>query len=112
MNKLLILLLSLSLILLPIGLPMYRASAEQVSTTAVEQANHPPPVAQPLVREGDFAVKLVSALNLGQTDNEAEAESILSHAGIAPTNGWIADYPVTPEIVGELLQSIQAAAAS
>ena len=68
-----------------------------------------PPIAPPLVREGDLAVKLSGALRLGAAANEAEAENLLANAGIMPRNGWIADYPVTPDIVGELTQSISAA---
>jgi hypothetical protein len=69
-----------------------------------------PPIAQPLIREGDLAVKLAAALKLGTTANEAEAENLLGNAGVVPRNGWIADYPVTPDVVGELNQSISAAA--
>jgi hypothetical protein len=69
-----------------------------------------PPIAQPLVREGDLAAKLVDALKLGTTTSETEAESRLGDAGIAPRNGWIADYPVTPDIIGELRQSVSDAA--
>ncbi|MEW6439715.1 MAG: hypothetical protein AB1640_02165 [bacterium] len=86
--------------------------AAPVSSAFAQDASSPPPVAQPLVREGDLAVKLVAALNLGQTSNEAEAESALTRAGIAPSNGWIADYPVTPDVISELLQGVRAAAAS
>ena len=32
-----------------------------------------PPIEQPLVREGDFAVKLATALNLTSSSNEAAA---------------------------------------
>ena len=71
-----------------------------------------PPVAQPLVREGTFAKSLVEALNLGPAQNEAEAESLLASAGIAPKNGWIADYPVTPDVLGELHKAVAAAADS
>jgi len=71
-----------------------------------------PPVAQTLVREGDFAVKLVETLRIGKAGNEAEAESILASAGIAPRNGWIADYPITPDIIGELQNAIGEAADS
>ena len=71
-----------------------------------------PPIAQPLVREGDLAVQLVPALKMGTAANEAEAESWLGNAGITPRNGWIADYPVTPDVIGELSQSISAAAES
>ena len=69
-----------------------------------------PPIAQPLVREGDFAIKLTDALKLGTVSSETEAESLLGSVGIEPRNGWIADYPVTPDIVGELQTSIAEAA--
>jgi len=70
----------------------------------------PPPIAQALVREGDFAVRLTAALGLGSYQNEAAAESRLGDVGIVPRNGWIADYPVTPDIVGELEKSVGDAA--
>jgi hypothetical protein len=69
-----------------------------------------PPIAQPLVREGAFAVQLVTALGVGTTEDEIEAENRLSELGISPRNGWMADYPVTPDIVGELNSSIGDAA--
>jgi hypothetical protein len=61
-----------------------------------------PPVSQPLIREGTLAVRLADALKVGAPANEAEAESMLSAVGIAPRNGWIGDYPVTPDIAVEL----------
>ena len=64
------------------------------------------PISQPLVREGTLAVKLVESLKLGTTTSEVEAESLLVAAGIAPYNGWIADYPVTPDIAGELRNAV------
>lgn len=66
----------------------------------------PPPIGQQLVREGDFAVKLHSALGVGSAEDEVEAESLLAEAGVMPRNGWIADYPVTPDILGELYQAV------
>ena len=76
-----------------------------------EQAtDEKPPISQPLVREGDFAVKLTIALKLGTITNETEAESLLGSVGIVPRNGWIADYPVTPDIIGELQTAIAEAA--
>jgi len=72
----------------------------------------PPPVAQALVREGEFALKLADRLKMGSPGSEAEAESALASAGIAPRNGWIADYPITPDIVGELQYAITQAAGS
>jgi len=71
-----------------------------------------PPIAQPLMREGDLAVDLAEALKLGTAMNETEAESALSAVGIMPRNGWIADYPVTPDIIGELQASLSDAADS
>ena len=71
-----------------------------------------PPVEQPLLREGTLAVRMVEALNLGSTTDEVEAESLLSSVGIMPRNGWIADYPVTPDIIGELKASLTEAADS
>jgi hypothetical protein len=68
-----------------------------------------PPIAQALIPEGDFAIKLAEALKVGKAQNEAEAESMLGTVGIAPKNGWIADYPVTPDIIGELKNAISGA---
>jgi len=81
------------------------AQSEQTTTQA-------PPVASTLVREGDFAMKLVDALKIGTAQNEADAETMLGSSGIAPKNGWIADYPVTPDIIGELQNTVGAAADS
>jgi hypothetical protein len=66
----------------------------------------PPPIAQTLIREGDLAVKLAEALKIGQAKTEPEAEDMLTSVGIAPKNGWIADYPVTPDVIGELQSAI------
>jgi len=71
-----------------------------------------PPVAQALIREGEFALKLADRLKMGSPGSEAEAESALASAGIAPRNGWIADYPITPDIAGELQNAISQAADS
>ena len=99
MKKLLIIVMAFSLLLLPLGV---YAQLDQNSTT--------PPVSQSLVPEGDFALKLVAALKLGTPGGEAQAEDMLSLTGITPKNGWIADYPVTPIIVGELQSTLAAAA--
>ncbi|HMK50333.1 MAG TPA: hypothetical protein VK435_09790 [Thermodesulfovibrionales bacterium] len=79
---------------------------------AQPSASQAPPIEQPLVREGDFAVELVRELGLGTTSDESEAETILGSVGISPRNGWIADYPVTPDITGEIQQSVSDAADS
>ena len=71
-----------------------------------------PPVSAPLIREGTFAVGLAVALKVGTPANEVEAESMLTAAGISPVNGWMADYPVTPDIVGELQTAVGRASES
>ena len=71
-----------------------------------------PSIGQPLIREGDFAVKLALALSMGTSRDEVEAENQLSAAGITPKNGWIADYPVTPDIIDELHNAVRDAASS
>jgi hypothetical protein len=68
------------------------------------------PLAQPLVREGTLAVRMVEVLKLGTTADEVEAENLLLGAAIAPRNGWISDYPVTPDIVSELRSAVIGAA--
>jgi hypothetical protein len=99
-------------IIAPVALCLLALMSEGLYAQSGQAAGEQPPIAQPLVREGDLAVKLVDALKLGTTDSEAEAESLLGNAGITPRNGWIADYPVTPDVVGELTQSISDAADS
>ncbi len=81
-----------------------------VSTGSQATAKPSPPIAQTLVREGDFAIKLAEALKIGTAKSEAEAESMLASAGVLPRNGWIADYPVTPDIIGELEEAVAQAA--
>jgi hypothetical protein len=84
-----------------------------VMVLAAEQAKSiPPPISQPLVTEAALAVNLASALGVSSTTDEVDAESNLGEIGIAPRNGWIADYPVTPDIVAEVQQSVEAAAAA
>jgi hypothetical protein len=79
---------------------------------SAEQLNAGPPIGQTLVREGDLAVRLETALGLGNSRDEIAAEDRLTEVGIAPLNGWIADYPVTPDIVGELYKAVRDAAAA
>jgi len=71
-----------------------------------------PPVSQQLIPEGDFALRLATGLKLGTPTTEVEAEDMLTAAGIAPQNGWIADYPMTPIIIGQVRNSVVAAGAS
>jgi hypothetical protein len=78
-----------------------------------EQAKAVPvPIEQKMVREGTLATKLEMALDIGTGEDEIAAESRLSEAGILPRNGWMADYPVTPDIIGELYKSVRDAADS
>ncbi len=103
MKRLMSLILAASLLLVP-----FAAFAQSEGG----KAKSLPPVAQSLVREGDFAVRLMEAFGMGQTENEAEAEARLASMGVVPRNGWIADYPVTPDIVGEIRNDVIAAAES
>jgi hypothetical protein len=105
MKKLLFMVLTASLLLYPFA----TFAADYGSQPSLTQ--QVPPVAQTLVREGDFAVRLASTLNLGLPTNEAEAEDMLVKAGVTPLNGWISDYPMTPQIVGQIQDSITKAAA-
>lgn len=80
------------------------------SAPAGQMVGNAPPLEQPLVPEGAFAVQLVQVLNLGRTEDEAQAENMLSAVGIEPNNGWIAEYPVTPPIIAEIEAGIARAA--
>jgi len=71
-----------------------------------------PPVQQKLVREGFIAMRLAEALKVGEVKSEAEAESRLASMGVLPKNGWIADYPLTPNVIAELENAIGEAADS
>ncbi len=75
-----------------------------------QMASGAPPINAPIVREGDFALALQQALGLGSAADETEAETRLGDVGIAPRNGWIADYPVTPDVMGELHAAVVNAA--
>lgn len=70
----------------------------------------PPPISQPIISEGMLAVSLATSLGVDSTNDEITAESKLGDVGIAPLNGWIADYPVTPDIIEEVRQSLVQAA--
>ena len=90
------------------------AQSEQAGPIAAQPgkaAPKAPPVSQQLIPEGDFALKLATALKLGTPETEAKAEDMLTLVGIAPKNGWIADYPMTPIIIGQVQSALIAAAA-
>ncbi len=44
--------------------------------------------------------------------DEAAAEDSLARVNIAPRNGWISDYPMTPDIIEEVRDSAARAAAA
>jgi len=94
--------MSMQLLLLPAGVV---ADANQMYAGA-------PSIAQQLVREGDFALKLGLALQVGTPQDEVEAENQLTEVGVMPKNGWIADYPVTPDIIDEIYSAVREAAVS
>jgi hypothetical protein len=71
-----------------------------------------PPIEQPLVSEGAFAKELANALSLDSLHDEAAAENALASVNIAPRNGWISNYPITPDIVDEIRQSAARSASS
>jgi hypothetical protein len=88
--------------------PLAAIAADYGSQPSQEQV---PPVAQTLVREGDFAIKLAAELDLGKPYDEATAEDMLTAAGVVPANGWLSDYPMTPDIIGQLKDAVSKAAA-
>ena len=51
----------------PLGKTIVGAQSDE------EMAKQPPPIAQTLVREGDFAIRLAEALKIGRAESEAEA---------------------------------------
>ena len=75
MKKLIANVIILGMLIMPF---MVYAQSEQTPAQA-------PPVAPALVREGDFAMKLVGALKIGTAQNEADAETMLgSHPVLHP----------------------------
>ncbi len=82
------------------------------SVNAQSSTSKRPPIEQPLVSEGEFAVELATALNLASSHDEAAAENSLATINIAPRNGWISDYPMTPDIIAEVRESTARSASS
>jgi hypothetical protein len=103
--------LILLLVLLPVAAYDAAGAYPPSATTPTDQGrNGPPPVEQALVPEGVFAIQLVEALKMGPARDEAQAEAQLSAIGIEPPNGWIAGYPVTPPVMGEIEKDVAEAA--
>jgi len=80
-------------------------AAYTASVNAQSSSSKPPPIEQPLVSEGEFAVEKATALKLNSPHDEAAAESSLAGINIAPRNGWISNYPMTPDIIAEVRES-------
>ncbi len=80
--------------------------------TAKSSPSGPPPIEQPLVREGEFAIELAAGLSLTSSQDEAAAEHYLMSVNIGPRNGWISDYPMTPDIIDEVRDSAAESASS
>jgi len=98
-----------SLVAITLTLLLFPAAVHARTGAASTQ---PPPIEQTLVREGDFALRLSTALRMGELTSEVEAEERLAAIGIAPRNGWIADYPMTPDIIIEVRDAVAAAASA
>jgi hypothetical protein len=98
------------MLMLPSIIPAQTEQSQTEQSQTAQNSSELPPIEQQLVREGDFAVKLSAALAMGDANDEAEAENLLAETGITPKNGWLADYPVTPDIAGELRDGVIAAA--
>jgi hypothetical protein len=111
MKKLLAIATVLSLMIIPFLAYAQTEQTGPVTAQPEQAAAKAPPVSQQLIPEGDFALKLATALRLGTPTTEARAEDMLTTVGIAPENGWIADYPVTPIIIGQVRNAVVAAAA-
>ena len=77
--------------------------------STIQTDTNSPPVAQTLVPEGIFAMQLAEALKRGPVPDEATAEELLSNLGIEPKNGWLAEYPVTPAVLGDVEKGISVA---
>ena len=112
MRKLLAIGVALGFMIIPLVAYAQSQQAGPVASQPEQAAAKAPPVSQQLIPEGDFALKLATALKLGTPTTEAQAEDMLATVGIAPKNGWIADYPMTPIIIGQVRNAVVAAAAS
>jgi len=100
-----------ALVVVPMGVYGIGETSGPLPTPLTDQMSaNTPPVEQPLVPDGVFGVQLVEALKMGRTQDEAQAESMLSGIGIEPKNGWIAGYPVTPPVIGEIERGVAGAA--
>jgi len=111
MKKLLAIAAVLGLMIIPFVAYAQSGQAGPIATQPEGAAAKAPPVSQELIPEGEFALKLAIGLKLGTPTAEVQAEDMLTAVGIAPKNGWIADYPMTPIIIGQVRNAVVAAAA-
>jgi hypothetical protein len=111
MKKLLAITTALGLMIIPFVAYTQSEQAGPVAAQPEQAAAKAPPLSQQLIPEGDFALKLATALKLGTPTAEAQAEDMLTTVGVAPKNGWIADDPMTPIIIGQVRNALIAAAA-
>ncbi|MDD4913919.1 MAG: hypothetical protein PHW13_02620 [Methylococcales bacterium] len=86
--------------------PEYAPPPPTPNVSVGQSRINPVPVAQTLIPEGVYAQRLLAALMPGSAQDEGHAEDLLSSLGIEPQYGWISEYPVTPEILGELDKDI------
>ncbi len=68
-------------------------------------------IAPSLARQGDFALRLAQSLALPNAEDEGGAIRALDALGVHAVDGWMADYPMTPQIVSELRDAVIATAA-
>ncbi|MGA2467696.1 MAG: hypothetical protein ABSH06_25540 [Thermodesulfobacteriota bacterium] len=111
MKNLLVIATALGLMIIPFVAYAQSEQAGPIAGQPEQAAAKAPSVSQQLIPEGDFALKLASGLKLGTPTTEVQAEDMLMAVGIAPKNGWIADYPMTPIIIGQVRNTVVAAAA-
>jgi hypothetical protein len=111
MKNLLAIATALGLMIIPFVAYAQSGQAGPIVAEPEHEAAKAPPVSQQLIPEGDFALKLATALKLGTPETEVQAEDMLTAVGIAPKNGWIADYPMTPIIINQVRNAVVAAAA-
>jgi hypothetical protein len=112
MKKLLVAIPVFGLTMMPFMVYGQPVATGTVVMQSEQTATDAPPVSQVLVPEGDFALKLAAALELGRPTTDVQAEDMLTAVGITPKNGWIADYPMTPIVIGELQNAVVAASAA
>jgi hypothetical protein len=88
MRNLLAIATALGLMIVPFVAYTQSEQAGRVAAQPEQAAAKAPPVSQQLIPEGDFALKLATALKLGTPTTEIQAEDMLAAVGIAPTHHY------------------------